>query len=54
MVGNFSLYAFDLPGHGQSGKAKKPDENYSLKGLGKIVKEIIDALTIKEKLKGLM
>ena len=46
LTDNFSLYAFDLPGHGQSGKANDID-NYSLKGLGKMVKKIIDALALK-------
>jgi len=32
---NFSLYAFDLPGHGKSGKANHPEKDYTLKGLGK-------------------
>lgn len=47
LTDNFSLYAFDLPGHGQSDKANDID-NYSLKGLGKMVKKIIDALAVEE------
>jgi len=45
---NFSLYAFDLPGHGNSEKAKHPEKNYTLKGLGKIAAEIIAALSLKK------
>lgn len=45
---NFSLYAFDLPGHGKSEKANHHEKNYTLKGLGKIVAEIISALSLKE------
>lgn len=48
LQGNFSLYAFDLPGHGHSEKAKHPEKNYSLKGLGEISAEIISALSLKE------
>jgi pimeloyl-ACP methyl ester carboxylesterase len=44
----FSLIAFDLPGHGISEKAKYPEKNYSLKGLGKIIAEIISALSLKK------
>jgi len=47
LADNFSLYAFDLPGHGQSQKAKNI-ENYSLKGLGKMVNRILDSLAIEE------
>ncbi|MDP4286131.1 MAG: alpha/beta hydrolase [Bacteroidota bacterium] len=46
LTNNFSLYAFDLPGHGQSQKANGID-NYSLKGLGKMVNKIINALALK-------
>lgn len=45
---NFCLYAFDLPGHGKSQKATEPENNYSLKGLGKITVEIINTLSLKE------
>lgn len=45
---NFCLYAFDLPGHGNSERAMDPEKNYSLKGLGKITVEIIKALSLKE------
>ncbi|HEY8660547.1 MAG TPA: alpha/beta hydrolase [Hanamia sp.] len=47
LTDNFSLYAFDLPGHGQSGKADNIDD-YSLKGLGKMVNRILDSLAIEE------
>jgi len=47
LADNYSLYAFDLPGHGQSGKAKDFND-YSLKGLGKMVNKIIKALDIDE------
>lgn len=47
LLRNFSLYAFDLPGHGQSGKLKNT-EGYSLKRLGKIVVDIIEQLQVKE------
>jgi len=45
---NFCLYAFDLPGYGKSQKATEPENNYSLKGLGKITVEIINTLSLKE------
>jgi len=44
---NFCLYAFDLPGHRQSGKLKNA-EGYSLKGLGKTIVQIIEQLQLKE------
>lgn len=47
LTDKFSLYAFDLPGHGQSQKAKNI-ENYSLKGLGKMVNRILDSLDVIE------
>lgn len=47
LVKNFCLYAFDLPGHGQSDKLKNADD-YSLKSLGKIVVDIIEQLHVKE------
>jgi len=47
LLKNFCLYAFDLPGHGQSGKLKNA-EGYSLKGLGKTVIDIIEQLQPKE------
>ncbi len=43
----FSLYAFDLPGHGQSGKAKD-SKDYSLKGMGNMLYKIIESLTVEE------
>jgi len=45
---NFSLYAFDLPGHGQSEKTMHPEKDYSLKGMSKIVASIIDTLLLNE------
>ena len=47
LIESFSLYAFDLPGHGQSYRSESA-EDYSLKGLGKVVDKIIDSLKIKE------
>ena len=47
LADNFLLYAFDLPGHGQSGKAKS-DIDYSLKKLGETVNEVIKYLALKE------
>lgn len=43
----FSLYAFDLPGHGQSGKVKD-SKDYSLKGMGTMLNKIIESLAVEE------
>jgi 3-oxoadipate enol-lactonase len=41
---NYRLIAFDLPGHGESGKAENYNETYTLKGFAAVAVKIIEAL----------
>ncbi len=43
----FSLLAFDLPGHGESGNAANPKADYTIPGYGKIIGQALTALGIE-------
>jgi pimeloyl-ACP methyl ester carboxylesterase len=45
---DFRLITFDLPGHGNSGKAFDPENQYCFNGLVGIIKSIVEELGLKE------
>jgi pimeloyl-ACP methyl ester carboxylesterase len=44
---NYRIIAPDLPGHGDSDKAKNPENDYTIGGLAKIIIKFLDALNIE-------
>jgi len=43
----YKMYAFDLPGHGESENARHPSHNYTLTGYAKVIAEAIRKLKIE-------
>lgn len=45
---NFLLNTIDLPGHGNSGWSTNPKRDYSLKGMGNILADVINGINLEE------
>jgi pimeloyl-ACP methyl ester carboxylesterase len=48
-LGNYRMIALDLPSHGDSASSVKPEADYNLPGLGKIVADFIQELSLDQR-----